>query len=154
MRSVGKRGLTEGNMSKWMSTPLEKGRLLALFSRMVAVGGVFRTPRIYSLTGSNAKRRVLAVFLAVSLLNATFAPFISAQTATSSDPVVDERIEQRDCEGSGGIWNAQTETCEDPPEPVDLCPNVSGVQETEPCADETCAADSGTWSDDACTRAE
>lgn len=37
-----------------------------------------------------------------------------------------------------------------PPAPVDVCPNVTGLQTTTPCADTTCAADGGTWTNNQC----
>src|SRR3989344_2334416 len=37
-----------------------------------------------------------------------------------------------------------------PPPPVDVCPNVPGVQESGPCADAECVEDGGTWNGTSC----
>ena len=85
--------------------------------------------------------RFLAVFLAVALVYGSIAPSISIAD------IIDDRLEQRSCESAGGVWNGST--CEDP-EPVDLCTNVEGMQESEPCADIECEADGGTWDGTSC----
>src|SRR3989344_3064868 len=36
------------------------------------------------------------------------------------------------------------------PVDVDVCANVPGEQDTEPCADVQCSADGGTWIGDSC----
>jgi len=88
---------------------------------------------------SSSVNRLWAVLLTVVLVYAPLAPSLYAQEA--NDPLVD----QRNCERDGGVWDG--DSCE---EPVDLCPNVPGDQESEPCADTQCEAGGGTWNTDTC----
>jgi hypothetical protein len=55
---------------------------------------------------------------------------------------------QPNCNGSAQDTKTTTLTVTTPV--VDVCPNVTGVQTTTPCADTTCVADGGTWSNNQC----
>ena len=91
-------------------------------------------------TNTLALFRTLAVALTVALLYGPLAPVFAETT-----------FEERECERNGGVWNGTS--CEIP-EPVDLCPNVDGTQESEPCADTTCEQDGGTWNGTSCDMPE
>src|SRR3989338_6428716 len=83
--------------------------------------------------------RGMAVLLTVALVYGSIAPaFLYAQTATTTP----------DETGSG-----QVDDRTDPP-PADVCPNVSGDQQDEPCADTVCEADGGTWGGESCLPAD
>ena len=93
--------------------------------------------------------RGMAVLLTVALVYGSIAPaFLYAQTATTTP----------DETGSGQVDDrtdpdSRLEERSNPP-PADVCPNVSGDQQDEPCADTVCEADGGTWGGESCLPAD